>query len=172
MQCDKCSSNTMEKKKLFRSSGCLVVVGIVLLLISLLMLIIGGFFGLLGPRVNSKSYARYNKENKAKTISSLKNIPGLPDTLIKKLESTDRVSEKTLLQLPFEKRQRVRSVLLDYYGKRLSNKAASGVFVGIGTFFVLLLFAFGIPGLIIGLLLVRRKKVWRCANCGFTFERA
>ncbi len=43
-----------------------------------------------------------------------------------------------------------------------------GLFV---VFFVLILVGFGIPGAIVALLLLRRRKVWRCASCGFAFER-
>jgi hypothetical protein len=40
-----------------------------------------------------------------------------------------------------------------------------------GTAVVVILSVVGFPGVIIGLLLVRRKKLWRCMACGYAFER-
>ncbi len=62
-------------------------------------------------------------------------------------------------------------MLIDYYGRRVSTGAAHGITAGVGTLFIAVLLAFGLPGTIVGLLLVRRRKVWRCESCGFAFER-
>jgi hypothetical protein len=37
---------------------------------------------------------------------------------------------------------------------------------------IALLVSIGIPGVVGGLLLIRRKKVWRCGGCGYGSERA
>jgi rubrerythrin len=34
------------------------------------------------------------------------------------------------------------------------------------------MFIITIPGQIIGFLLILRKKVWKCGQCGYVFERA
>jgi len=171
MKCEKCGSSAMEAKTLFRSSGCLVVAGGVLLVTSLAALGFAVLLGLVGPGATRETVSRHDTEAKAKAVLALQRIPGLSDALIRELESTDKVSEETLSHLPLEQRQRARTVLLDYYGHRVSSGVATGVTAGVGTFFVLVLFGFGIPGSIVGLLLLRRRKVWRCASCGFAFER-
>jgi hypothetical protein len=161
----------MEAKKLFRSSGCLVIAGAALLIASLSALGLGVLLGLVGPGATREAASRHQSEAKAKAVAALQRIPGLPGTLIEELQSTDRVSEETLSRLPLEQRQRARTVLLDYYGRGVSTGVAAGVTAGVGTFFVLVLVGFGIPGSIVGLVLLRRRKVWRCASCGFALER-
>lgn len=171
MQCEKCGSSAMEAKKLFRSSGCLVGAGAVLLVASLSALGLGVLLGLVGPGATRETASRHNTEAKARAVVALQRIPGVREGLIRELESTGRVSEETLSRLPLDQCQRARTVLLDYYGQRVSSGVATGVTAGVGTFFVLILLGFGIPGSIIGLLLLRRRKVWHCASCGFAFER-
>jgi hypothetical protein len=161
----------MEPRRLFRSSGCLVVAGAVLLVASLSALSASVLLGLAGPRATRDRVSTLDTEAKAKAVAGLQRIPDLPQAVIRELESTDRVSEETVSRLPLEQRLRVRPVLGDYYASRLSSGAAKGITAGIGTFFVLVLLAFGIPGSIVALLLLRRRKVWRCASCGFAFDR-
>jgi hypothetical protein len=161
----------MVPKKLFRSSGCLVVVGAVLLLASLSGTGLGVVIGLVGPGATREAASRQDSQARTKAVADLQRIPNLPDALVRELESTGKVSEETLSQLPLEQRQRVRTVLIDYYGQRVGSGVAHGVTAGVGTFFVLVLLAFGIPGTIVGLLLLRRRQVWRCGSCGFAFDR-
>lgn len=171
MQCEKCGSSAMEPKRLFRSSGCLVVASAVLLVVSLSAMGLGVLLALVGPGATRGAASRHDTEARTKAVIALQRIPGISDAIIRELESTDKVSEETLSQLPLEQRQRARTVLLEYYGQRVSSGVATGVTAGVGTFFVLVLLAFGIPGSIVGLVLLRRRKVWRCASCGFAFER-
>jgi hypothetical protein len=161
----------MEPQKLFRSSGCLVAAGALLLVASLSALSFGILLGLVGPRATRERVSTLDTEAKARAVAGLRRIPELPGSVIQELESTGRVSEETMSRLPLEQRLRVHPVLSDYYGSRVSSGAARGITAGIGTFFVLVLLAFGIPGSIVGLLLLRRRKVWRCASCGFAFDR-
>jgi hypothetical protein len=161
----------MAPKKLFRSSGCLVVGGAVLLVASLTATALGVVIGLVGPGATREAVSTRDSQAKAKAVAGLQRIPDLPDALVQELESTGKVSEETLSRLPLEQRQRVRTVLIDYYGERIGSGVAHGVTAGVGTFFVLVLLAFGIPGAIIGLVLLRRRKVWRCESCGFAFDR-
>jgi hypothetical protein len=161
----------MEAKKLFRSSGCLVIAGAVLLVASLSALGLGVLLVLVGPGATRQTASRHDTEAKTKAVVALQKIPDLPDALIRELESTGRVSEETLSLLPLEQRQRARTVLLDYYGQRVSGGVATGLTAGVGVVFVLVLLAFGTPGTIVGLVLLRRRKVWCCAGCGFAFER-
>ena len=111
MECEKCGSSGMERRKLFRSSGYLVVASAVLLVAALFATALGVLLVL------------------------------VPDTVIRELESTDR------------------TVLMDYHFERAR------------TFFIVVLLGFGVAGSIVGLLLLRRRKVWRCRSCEFAFDR-
>lgn len=170
MECEKCSSD-MARKTLFRSSGCLVAVGVALLMVSLAALGLGVAVGLVGPRATREAASASQGEAEAKALAELEAIPNMPEGLAGELKATGRVSEESLARLPFEERQRARRALLDLHGSRAAAGVAHGVTAGVGTVFILILLAFGIPGLIVGLLLLRRRKVWRCVKCGFAFER-
>jgi hypothetical protein len=161
----------MLPKKIFRSSGCLVVAGTVLLVASLTALALGIVIGLVGPKATRDAVANHDRQTMTKALTDLRKIPNLPPAVAKELESNGKVSDETLSQLPTDQRQRVLSVLIDYHGGRAGSGLAHGVTAGVGTLFVLVLLAFGVPGSIVGLLLVRRRKVWRCGQCGFAFDR-
>jgi hypothetical protein len=170
MQCEKCSSD-MARKTLFRSSGCLVAVGVALLMASLAAIGLGVAVGLVGPRATREAASASQSGAQAKALAALEAIPNLPEGLAGELKATGTVSEESLQRIPLEDRQRVRRALIDYHGSRAATGVAHGVTAGVGTVFILVLLAFGIPGLVVGLLLLRRRKVWRCVTCGFAFER-
>lgn len=171
MQCEKCASQGMEARKLFRSSGCLVVAGFGLIVCSALALGIGILSATVGPRATRDAVATHDAGATSEALAALRRIPGLPPGVVQEFEAKEAISEETLAELPFDRQSRVRDVMIAYHGQRASTGFAGLFTAGVGTFIVLVLFAFGIPGGIVGLILVRKRKVWRCAACGFAFER-
>jgi hypothetical protein len=82
-----------------------------------------------------------------------------------------RIREETINGLPLDQRRKVRDVVIEY-GVAVGSAGIAGAAVGgVGTLVVVGLLAFGIPGTIVGLLLLRRKSLWRCGACGYAFER-
>ncbi len=171
MQCEKCGSSAMETVKIFRLSGCLVAAGVALVVTSLAALAVGLLLAAAGPKATGEAVSSHDARAKFAAIEALQKIPQLPDAIVEELESTDKVSENTIARLPLEQRQQVRNILLDYHGARGSTGVAGAVTAGVGTVLVLVRLAFGVTGGIVGLLLVRRRKVWRCAACGIAFDR-
>lgn len=43
--------------------------------------------------------------------------------------------------------------------------------VGIAGVAILAVYAVAIPALIVGLLLTRRRSIWRCSSCGYAYDR-
>ncbi len=171
MQCEKCGSSSLQPVKIFRLSGCLVAAGVALIVTSLAALAVGLVLAAVGPSATREAVSTRDARAKSEAIYALEKIPGLAGTVVQEFESERKIPEETLAQLPPEKRTRVRRVLIDYHAARVGTGIGGAVTAGVGTFFVVVLFAFGIPGIIVGLLLVRRTKVWRCATCGFAFDR-
>ena len=63
-------------------------------------------------------------------------------------------------------------------GAALNSEAGSVAATGLtsltavfGWRFVIATFIAAIPALIIGLLLTRRRSVWRCTQCGYAYDR-
>lgn len=52
-----------------------------------------------------------------------------------------------------------------------ADEPGAGLAFVLGTGGAFLMFLASAPGLIVGLLLVLRRKVWRCGGCGYLFER-
>jgi hypothetical protein len=171
MQCEKCGSAAMAAAKRFRLSGCLVASGFALVVASLVALAVGLLFVAAAPKGVRNATAAHDARAMSSAIKALEDIPELPDAVARELESTGKVSEATIRRLPFDQQSRVRSTLIDYYGSRVASGTGGAIGAGVGVFLILLLFGFGVPGTIVGLLLVRKRKLWRCGACGFAFDR-
>lgn len=170
MQCEKCAG-WMDPVKSFRLSGCLVAAGFALVVSSLLAVALGVLTAIGSTRGTATATAKAADEAKAGAVAKLGRVSGLPPAVINEFRQTATVSEPTITRLPFDQQSEVRRVLVDY-GLAMASSGGASLFVaGLGGFVVLVLFAFGVPGVIVGLLLVRRRKLWRCAACGYGFER-
>lgn len=171
MQCEECSAGPMQPTKSFRLSGCLVTAGFALVVSSLVAVAFGVLLAIGGTKGTAKAAREHSDRAKLDAVAKLANVPGLPPTVVSEFNRTSTVSGPTIARLPLDQQSQVRSVLIDY-GIAMASMGSAGLFVaGVGTFVVLALFVFGIPGVIVGLLLVRRKKLWRCGACGYGFER-
>ncbi len=171
MQCDKCGNTRVQAVKRFRMSGCLVSAGFALVVASLIAVAVGVLLVVVGPQATREATTKQDARAQSAAITALEGIPGLPDALLQELESTGKLSEETIGRLPPEQQSRVRTIMIDYYGSRVASGAGGAISAGLGLFLILVLLAFGIPGAIVGLLLIRRTKLWRCEGCGFAFDR-
>jgi hypothetical protein len=124
-----------------------------------------------GTRGTATATANAADQAKADAIAKLERLAGLPPTVVTEFRQTATVTEPTITRLPLDQQSEVRRVLVDYGLAMASSGGASLLVAGMGGFVVLVLFAFGVPGVLVGLLLVRRRKLWRCTSCGYGFER-
>ena len=162
----------MESRKLFRLSGCLVASGYGLLVTSVTAGLLAVLLALVGPRATSGAAADHDARAKADAIAALRMSPGdLPSAVYEEFASDGGISDRTLSTLPFDQQSTTRSIMGEYHRKRAASGIATLATAGVGGLSALVLFTFGITAGIVGLLLARRRKVWRCVACGFAFER-
>ena len=171
MHCEKCAG-TMEPRRLFRLSGCLVASGYGLLVTAVAAVLFAVLLAVVGPRATTGAAADHEARAKADAIAALRKSPGdLPAAVYEEFASGGAISDRTLSTLPFDQQSTTRSVMAEYHRKRAASGIATLATAGIGGLSALILFVFGITASIVALLLVRKRKVWRCTACGFAFER-
>lgn len=172
MECDKCSAGVMRKTKVFRFSGCLVAIGITLLVPSLLALLLATFIAITGTAATGAATVEVAERQKAETIESLSQIEGLPTAVLSDFEDDTIVSEATLSALTPEMRNEVEAVIAAHQLATVGAAAGTGMFAAVGTAVVVLIYVISIPALIVGFVLILRRKVWKCGGCGYIFDRA
>jgi hypothetical protein len=171
MQCEKCGSGPMQPAKRFRLSGCLVAAGFALVVCSLIATALGVMVAVTGTGTTAQAIRERNEQAKADALVRLEKFPGVPAPVLAEFKQLGSVSDTTLAEVPLDERLQIRAVLVDYSAAVAATGAGGLVAAGVGSFVVIVLLAFGIPGVLVGLLLVRRRQVWRCGACGHGFER-
>lgn len=172
MQCEKCHSQPMVHAKIFRFSGCLVALGFCILVPSLIFLVFAALMALAGTAVTSEFGAQAEREARSKAASDLRAIPGLPVAVIADFEEDGLIPADRLNSLPsFDVQRSVNRVINAYQASSASAAVGTGAAAVVGGGIVLYFFFASIPALIVGFLLVLRRKVWKCTNCGFFYER-
>lgn len=170
MQCEKCHGGRMEDVKIFRLHGCLVAIGFGVLAACVLLLILAV---LVKSRQSAAASAveRAQTRAKAEALSQLRAL-NVPAPVVSDFEPDAGLSGPSWALLSPAQSNEVRRIESEH---QLKLDGAAGVrsAVGIigGGLFVLFL-AVALPGIVIGLLLLLRKKVWRCEACGYFFDRA
>jgi hypothetical protein len=171
IKCEKCQTGAMAPVKVFRFSGCLVAVGVTVLVPAILGLVVGALLAIFGTVGTATTSSEALSRAKATAARSLREIP-VEETVVDDFFDDAMIREDTLARLSPEKRRRVEAVMDGFHaqvaGAALGTTAAAGVGMGV----VVLIYLFSIPAFVLGLVLILRKKVWRCSNCGYVFERA
>jgi len=171
LHCEKCGVGTMGAAKVFRLSGCLVAAGFTLVICSLLSFLLAALLLAAGPRGTREAVERHNAQAREKAAVAVRRIPDLPPAVVTDFEEDGVLEEEAIAGLPLEQRQRVRRVMVDYHGARAATGLAGATTGGIGVVAVIGLLGFALVACVGGLLLVLRKKVWRCSRCGYGVER-
>lgn len=162
----------MIQTKVFRLSGCLVALGFCLLIPAFIGLVsIGGCVAIttIGTGAAAVAVSQSAITNAASQLSS---IDGVPLEYIRLFETNQIAAKRGISELPEPTQEPVRKILLDYNAQKAGTAIATGMFATFGTVIVIGCFFASIPVLIVGFLLVMRKKVWLCLSCGFNFDRA
>jgi hypothetical protein len=171
MQCEKCQGN-MLPTKVFRLSGCLVALGFTILIPCFLLLCFAIVVGAIGTAATGGASVKVTERAKQEALGKLQAIEGLSPVVVAEFGSNTRLSEVTIDSLTSEQSNQVYRIQ-SHYNTQVSGAAVgTGLFALVGGGFVIAMLAICIPGLIVGFLLILRKKVWRCQQCGFIFDRA
>jgi hypothetical protein len=161
----------MQAARLFRSSGCLLTSGFLVLAVSLGALALACVLVTVGPSSARKVAADREEQVMAKALTAFDQIHSLSPGVVAEFRRDGKVSEETLAQLPYEQRTRVGRVLADHAVSMLGEKTGDVGVAAVGTTVIVALCILGVPGTLVGLLLVRRRRVWRCSACGYAWDR-
>lgn len=172
LTCEKCQVSGMRATRIPRFAGVGRLLGFALMLPSLLgMLLVGGCW--MTTMASSGARSDLGPRARERALSGLKAIPDLPAPIVVDFERHGRiVADEAIRALPAAQREAVSDVM-SVYTTALATDAVANVAVGgIGFAILVVTCFFGVPSFLIGVLLVSRKRVWRCGRCGFVFDRA
>jgi hypothetical protein len=172
MQCEKCHGGEMRPTKVFRLSGCLATLGFFLLIPCFLLLCFALLFGALGMAATGSASVKVTEQAKQDAITKLRAMEGIPPGVISNFQPTARVSDTSLTALEPPQREQVHQIQSSYDAQVAGAAVGTGFAALFGGGLVIIMFVIAIPGLIIGFVLILRKKVWKCQTCGYIFERA
>jgi hypothetical protein len=162
----------MFPTKVHRLSGWLVFLGYCILVPCFLGFCLTVLFAIVGATATGKATADVSHQAKQDAIVKLKAIEGIPTSVISDFETNATFQEASLSALTPSQREQVQEVQTSYNAEVAGATIGTGVAATIGGGLMLVMFIITIPGQIIGFLLILRKKVWKCGQCGYVFERA
>jgi len=148
-----------------------VACGFLVLAVSLGALVVAIMLVMVGPGAARQVSAGREEKVMAKTLAAFERLPGLPPAVVADFKRDGKVSDETIAQLPYEQRTQVRRILADHAVAMLGEKTGDVGVAAVGTTVIVALSILGIPGMLLGFLLVRRRKVWRCSGCGYAWDR-
>lgn len=155
--CKTCDIGELHKRKRYRMSGVVVFIGYILLVPSA----IGMLIGLIGMFATSKA-----SETTFQQISSEARVTleqgGVPDRLIERVIAMQPVSAADTRSLTPEQQRLVEAVEIQVLG----SSAGAGIGVGVAGGFSAATIVMSLVGGLLGWLLVMKKKVLQCMNCG------
>ncbi len=141
------------------------MLGRILWILGFAFIVGGPAFGCSMMRVGAPALSDDVRDAKREAVASLERIDGLPRDVIDRFESTSLIPADAREQLSPEQRSQVDAALRGFLatgaGAALRGTAALGL-VGVG---VVAAYVVGVPMIIVGLWLARRKTVWTCDVC-------
>jgi hypothetical protein len=167
--CEKCKQGTMVAQ---RMGNGLNIIGYTLVVPALLLLVFSTACGVFLGNSGSTLLAGRLGDARARASVQLLDIRELPRSEAEEFRETGRLSRAALEALPNDARVRVDSIVSRYSTSRAESLASTGVAAGAVGFVVIAAFVIGLPFLGVGLLLIRKKNVWRCPSCAYVLDRA
>jgi len=162
IDCPKCQGD-MGARKLPRMGSGLGLLGAILLgcgilaaLVSIPVLTVGLAFAELDEGLPSLGYEI--------ALDELADAEGVPQDVCDEFERKHDVSAERLAELPEDVRDEVETILSDY---RETDFLSFDRFKLYGQTMLVA----GLPAVIIGFVLARKRKIWLCLDCGFEQDR-
>jgi hypothetical protein len=172
MACEKCNAGTMFQTKVHRLSGCLVAIGFCLLIPAIGAVLLAGvtmLASIFGGNIAGQSILPLAQSNAVHELSAIKDMPA---SFVEFFKTNQLNARSHIPDLPPEIQPSATEALDKFEIKRVEvSNFGRGMALGGGVFSVVV-FVAALPLLIVGFLLVLKKKVWRCKGCGFIFDRA
>lgn len=157
--CQICGQGIMTRKRVFRMSTPVVVIGFVLLVPSILGILFGGLM-FAAAMVGSSETKASDLEISMARMRLITN--GVPNDIIEDVAVEKQIGELRLSRLTLAQRSAVREAELKIKSSKLGSGAATAC--GVGFSFMMIIGAF--VGGLLGWLLIMRKSVLQCSRCG------
>ncbi|MGE3509770.1 MAG: hypothetical protein AB7N65_12895 [Vicinamibacterales bacterium] len=170
--CEKCHQGTMVAERVPRMGQGLNIIGFTLVIPSLLLLLGSTACGVLMGGASGNAATQSIHEARVRAGSELLDIREVPRAAAEGFESTGHMDEATLAAMSTDARERAERVITRYNASISGAAIGTGLATGVAGFGVIASYVIGLPFLIVGLLLIRKKNVWKCPTCQYVFDRA
>jgi hypothetical protein len=155
--CRTCGQGALVRRKTFRMSGPVVVIGFILLIPSVL----GMLFGIL-MLVGTAGMANTRLPSIERETRTRLEAQGVPEPVIIQVAESKPVDEQQLAALTPQQRTAVHDAQSSVSAGNVGKGAATMVAGGFSLFVITMSFVGGL----LGWLLIMRKRVLRCTRCG------
>lgn len=155
--CKTCEAGQLRKRKRYRMSGVVVLIGYILLIPSLM----GIAFATMGIVATSSATEQVSGSMKRDVEAKLRTA-GVPPAIIQSVVEQHVGSQSDLGELAEPQRQAVQQAKLELAARRVGAGAGAALAGGAS----LLLGVFSLVGGLLGWLLVMKKSVLQCNGCG------
>lgn len=155
--CGTCEAGELKKRKAYRMSGPVVVIGYILLIPSIIGMIFGFLLMVAGGGGGSAAIQAQSEATKTALIEK-----GIPATIADKVANHEPLGEATLATLSSEDRAIVNDARVEQLGTQAGTGLAAAATVGIAIFLIIASFVGGL----LGWLLIMKKRILQCDHCG------
>jgi len=155
--CRVCGQGAMIKRKRFRMSGPVLVIGFILLIPSVLGMLFGILMLVLTSAAGTQTSASSARDIRARLVAQ-----EVPESLIAEVVASKPVENAELVSLTSQQRSAVHDAQLSASAQKVGGGVATVVAGGFSLFVIVMSFLGGL----LGWLLIMRKRVLQCVHCG------
>lgn len=155
--CRICDDGELLMKSKFRLSGCIVAIGFFILIPSLLGVLVGG----VGLVMTGDATVETLEATEEEVRADLRNA-GVPGTYVQQILDLEDLSPEQMKSLNSEQRRAVHEAKLTLTASTAGVGIGAAIAGGASIFYIIA----SLIGVLVGWLLVMRKKVLQCTNCG------
>jgi hypothetical protein len=112
------------------------------------------------------------RNERIKTADRLQRIEGIDPQAVAEFRTAGQLSNSTKSAMSTRVREQVDREITMYGATGAGATIGRGAATGIAGLGVLVTYVVCVPLFIVGLLLTRKKNVWRCPTCQYIFDRA
>jgi len=157
--CKICGDGSLKKRKVYRMSAIVVLIGYLLLIPSLTVMTFSAI-GMFTSGAMMKTDATPPPPTASAVLSTLQ-AAGIPDSISIRIADQQMVDDSELANLTDSQRTTINNVKNQQNAKAAATLASA--FMGAGS---LCTFVGALVGGLLGWLLVMKKKVLKCSTCG------
>lgn len=182
--CEKCKAGLMVATNIPRFNPALRFIGYTLALPSIAILLVATVFVIFVAGVSGKAVAdaaKVDPNNMARLEQELSSVPGvtngpqLAKDVMEDVRSGKSIDNHLGQLTPAARDQALEAIY--HYSSGVTGKAGgaavgAAAMTGIGGCGLVGLYFVLVPTMIVGFVLTLGKKVWRCGNCSFVYDRA